>query len=200
MVIKLRTIQNFTYTTTIQKSKFICKLISISDFEEIDQELKKAKQEYKDATHYCYCYIYDHLKRFSDDKEPSKTAGMPMLNVLEKHHLNHVLCIVIRYFGGIKLGAGGLVRAYTKAVTNCLDNTTFLELKKGKLIQIEFDYEKTKVIDSLIGQYIVKKEFDRYAIYQFSVCDNELNEIINLLKNIVIKLEILKDIYIKTRV
>lgn len=193
----MKTIDSQTYTTIIQKSKFICKLIYLSDFQEIKKNLESVKDEYKDATHYCYAYIFDQTKRFSDDKEPNNTAGMPILNVLEKHELNHVLCIVIRYFGGIKLGVGGLVRAYTKAVTNCLEKTKILKLKKGKLLKIEFSYDKTKVINSLINENILFKEFNDTTIYTFSVYNENLDYIINNLKKHVIKLEILKDIYIK---
>jgi len=106
----------------INNSRFICLLYRIDDPKEINSYLTKAKELYKDATHYCYAYILDELKKASDDGEPSSTAGTPMLQVLEKTNLNHTLAIVIRYFGGIKLGAGGLVRAYTKSVTETLKN------------------------------------------------------------------------------
>ena len=101
----------------INKSKFICYLIKVDNISDIDYNLNYLKQKYNDATHICYAYIISNIKRFNDDNEPSGTAGMPILNVLENNNLNYVLAVIIRYFGGIKLGAGGLVRAYTKSVT-----------------------------------------------------------------------------------
>ena len=122
MVIFMKSInQNVESIYLIQKSKFITKMIKVHSNNEIEPILNKLKIQYPNATHYCYAYIIDNIKRFSDDGEPSGTAGLPILNVLDNNQLNYILCVVIRYFGGIKLGAGGLVRAYTKSVTNCLE-------------------------------------------------------------------------------
>ena len=92
----------------------------VDNIEDINNILNNIKNEYKDATHYCYAYIIDNTKRFNDDGEPGGTAGMPILNVIEQNNLNHVLIVVVRYFGGIKLGAGGLVRAYSKISYECI--------------------------------------------------------------------------------
>ena len=100
------TIKNIENTITINKSKFITNLISVNNIDEINYNLNIIKNKYKDATHNCYAYIINNNKRFSDDNEPSGTAGLPILDCLEKNNLNYVLCIVTRYFGGIKLGAG----------------------------------------------------------------------------------------------
>ena len=83
-------------TIEIQKSKFICILFPLSSIEEVKVNLAEIKEEYKGATHYCYAYIYNQIKRFSDDGEPGGTAGMPILKVLENQELNHVLAIVVR--------------------------------------------------------------------------------------------------------
>lgn len=193
----MKTIEDYCSTIIINKSKFICELIYINDENEIIKRLNTIKNKYKDATHYCYAYICDNVKRFNDDGEPGGTAGMPILNVLENNNLNHVLCVVIRYFGGIKLGAGGLVRAYTKAVTTCLENTTILELKKGKIIKIEFLYDKIKNIDSIIKENILSKSFDNNIIYEFAIADENLKTTLEILNKLVINIEILNDIYIK---
>ena len=117
----VKTIRTQTeYEIVINKSRFIGILCPVSDVEEVSLYLEEAKELYPGATHYCYAYIIDAFKKASDDGEPSKTAGMPMLNVLEKNGLDHVLAIVIRYFGGVKLGAGGLVRAYSQSVVETL--------------------------------------------------------------------------------
>lgn len=193
----MKTIKDYCSTIIINKSKFICELIYINNENEIIKRLNTIKNKYKDATHYCYAYICDNVKRFNDDGEPGGTAGMPILNVLENNNLNHVLCVVIRYFGGIKLGAGGLVRAYTKAVTTCLENTTILELKKGKIIKIEFLYDKIKNIDSIIKENILSKSFDNNIIYEFAIADENLKTTLEILNKLVINIEILNDIYIK---
>ena len=110
-------VKNNTNTIIIKNSRFICLLYQVNNIEEINKYLDEAKKTYKDATHYCYAYIIDNISKCSDDGEPSNTAGLPMLQVLKHNNLNNVLCIVIRYFGKILLGAGGLVRAYSKSVT-----------------------------------------------------------------------------------
>lgn len=180
---------------TINKSKFITFLIKINNIEDINKILEIIKKEYKDATHYCYAYIIDNIKRFNDDKEPSGTAGMPILNVLENNQLNHILCIVVRYFGGIKLGAGGLVRAYTKSVTLALEKTNIIDLKQGYKISIKFNYEKSKLVDSLLKDNVNNKYFGNDVTYDIIIEQKQFNEIENILKlndiNIIKKEDIL---------
>ena len=103
-----------SYELEIKKSKFISKLYRVNNIEDVNNILSSLRKEYSDATHHCYAYIINNSKKSSDDGEPGGTAGIPILQVLDKNNLNYVLCVVIRYFGGIKLGAGGLVRAYSK--------------------------------------------------------------------------------------
>ena len=110
--------------TVIEKSRFICTLKKVCSAAEAQEFIHAVKKEFWDATHNCSAYIIDELaQRSSDDGEPSGTAGLPMLEVLRKNELSGVAAVVTRYFGGIKLGAGGLVRAYTgsvsKAVQGC---------------------------------------------------------------------------------
>ena len=90
----------------INKSRFITFLFKLNKKDDVETLINKVKNEYKDATHYCYAYIIDGYMKCTDDGEPSKTAGAPLLNVLEKNKLDHILVIVVRYFGGIKLGTG----------------------------------------------------------------------------------------------
>lgn len=192
----MKTIEDSNYTIVINKSKFICELLYINNQDEIDSKLKDIKHKYKGATHYCYAYIYDNNKRFNDDGEPSGTAGMPILNVLENNNLNHVLCVVIRYFGGIKLGAGGLVRAYTKSVTSCLENTKIIDKKECQLIKITFSYDKVKIIDKIINKNILLKEFENNITYTIAISKDEVKNTLKLLENYIINLEILDDNYI----
>lgn len=192
----MKTIEDSNYTIVINKSKFICELLYINNQDEIDSKLKDIKHKYKGATHYCYAYIYDNNKRFNDDGEPGGTAGMPILNVLENNNLNHVLCVVIRYFGGIKLGAGGLVRAYTKSVTSCLENIKIIDKKECQLIKITFSYDKVKIIDKIINKNILLKEFENNITYTIAISKDEVKNTLKLLENYIINLEILDDNYI----
>lgn len=182
----------------INKSRFITKLFRIDNPDEINNIINSVKKEYRDATHYCYAYIIDQVKHFDDDGEPSGTAGMPILNVLENNNLNHVLCIVIRYFGGIKLGAGGLVRAYTKSATNVMDNNSFIELDKGQLLAIYFNYNDTKQIDHFLnGTKVVSKEFTDVVIYHIQIPDNQIDKYISFFKDHKIKYKQLNEVYIE---
>lgn len=173
--------ENIENTIIINKSKFITYIIKINNEEEALNNLKILKEKYKDATHHCYSYITSNIKRFNDDGEPGGTAGMPILNVLENNDLTNILCVVIRYFGGIKLGAGGLVRAYTKSVTEALLNTEIIEIKKGYKITIEFDYEQVKYIDNLLkNNIILNKEFNDKITYTFLIEEKDLEKLNNL--------------------
>jgi uncharacterized YigZ family protein len=106
---------------TIEKSRFICNLKKVRDEKEAQEFIKATKKQYWDASHNCSAYVIsDAIQRSSDDGEPSGTAGVPMLEVLRKRELYGVAAVVSRYFGGIKLGAGGLVRAYTNSVAQAV--------------------------------------------------------------------------------
>ena len=105
----------------INKSIFYTDLIKVYNKDEVIIELNKIKEKYKDATHYCYAYIIDDIKKSSDDGEPGGTAGVPIMETLNNKELNYILCVVTRYFGGIKLGAGGLFRAYMDAANKVCD-------------------------------------------------------------------------------
>lgn len=107
-------------TLEVKKSKFIGLYYEVKTLEEVNIILEDLKKEHKKARHSPYAYKIDNLVKKSDDKEPSGTAGLPILNILEKNNLNFVLIVVIRYFGGIKLGAGGLIRAYSKAARDAV--------------------------------------------------------------------------------
>lgn len=104
-----------TTSITIKKSKFIAYHFKITNKEEIDKILIELKKEHRKAKHLPYAYKFDNNIKKSDDKEPANTAGGPILNIIEKNDLNNILLVVIRYFGGIKLGAGGLIRTYGTA-------------------------------------------------------------------------------------
>ena len=168
--------KNLENTTIIKKSKFITKIFNITKKDEIDIILNNIKNEYSDATHVCYGYIFNSIEKCSDDKEPSGTAGIPILNVLKKKKLTNILAVVIRYFGGIKLGAGGLSRAYLKAITDTISKDDIVELKPGYLIEIEFCYDNLKNIDFILNnKEILKKDFNELIKYKFYIYEDEIS-------------------------
>lgn len=177
----------------IKKSKFISHIYRLNNQEEIENILSGLKKQYKDATHCCYAYIYDGAIKASDDNEPSKTAGTPILEVLKKNNLNYVLCVVIRYFGGIKLGAGGLIRAYSASTKETLINN-IIELEEGYLLEINTTYDKQKELEYILSkEKIIKKEYNE-NIY-IKVKANKT--IVEKLKNKKIIYKILEKIYIE---
>mgnify|MGYP004506234825 FL=1 len=166
----------------IKKSKFITKLYFVTSEIEIKNILDENKNDYKDATHICYAYILNNVQRFNDDSEPSGTAGMPILNVLKNNNLNNVLCVVIRYFGGIKLGAGGLIRAYCSSVSEALNKTEIINVVNGKKIELTFSYDDIKKVNHIInGINIVDKQFDENVKYIIIVKEKNVNSLINQL-------------------
>ena len=183
---------NSTHEIIINKSRFITLLFKVKNEDEVKNYINEVKNEYKDATHYCFSYIIDNTKRFNDDGEPGGTAGMPILNVLESNNLNYVLCVVVRYFGGIKLGAGGLVRAYSKSTSEALNNIKLNKLEIGKIITIKFNYDKQKLIDNLLKEIIInKKEFNDIITYKFYITNNEYEIIKDGINNNSIDIEII---------
>jgi len=188
--------KNEIFLYEINKSKFYALLFYINSVDEISEIIDNIKHEYKDATHYCYAYICDNVKRFNDDGEPSGTAGMPILNVLENNDLNHVLAVVVRYFGGIKLGAGGLVRAYSNSVSLVLNEVDIVDLIEGIKVEIEFSYENVKQVDYLLKEYkITNKEYKDNIIYTIDI-DKNIN-IKNILEKYIISYKEICSIYIK---
>ena len=104
-----------SYTLEIKKSKFMAFYYEINSLEEVNFILDNLKKEHKKARHLPYAYKIQNQVKKSDDKEPNGTAGMPILNIINYNNLDNVLIVIVRYFGGIKLGAGGLLRAYSNA-------------------------------------------------------------------------------------
>lgn len=182
-----------TYELEIKKSKFISKIYKVNNIEEVNDILSELKKEYSDATHHCYAYVINNFKKSSDDGEPGGTAGIPILQVLEKNNLNYVLCVVIRYFGGIKLGAGGLVRAYTKSISELIRNSKIIELIPGYKIEIITTYEEQKKLDYLLKEYRHEKTYDNNVIYQVYIPKNEIEKINNYTPKIIEEIEIEKE-------
>ena len=144
------------YEVTIKNSKFIGVIIPIESINDVKDNLNKIKDEYKNATHYCYAFKLINDKGFSDDREPNKTAGIPILNVIEGNDLVNVLVVVIRYFGGIKLGPGGLIRAYSNTTKEVINKSTIVDLINGFYLSITFPYSLEKEINYILRNSLIK--------------------------------------------
>ena len=127
-----------------KKSKFICNLIKVQSQEEAEKMIKQIRKKYFDARHNCIAYrVYEEdkiVEKASDDGEPSGTAGGPMLNILRNQNLINVLVVVTRYFGGILLGTGGLVRAYSEATLEAIEKAIKIKLILGLSAKVVLDY------------------------------------------------------------
>lgn len=153
----------------IKKSKFISILERFDNELLIEDRIIYYKNIYPDATHYCYAYIVNDKTHYYDDGEPSKTAGYSIYNILNKNKLNNILCIVIRYYGGIKLGANGLIRAYSNAA-KAFNDDELVDIVDGIKIIISFDYSNTKIIDNLIkNATILNSTYNEYIEYELLI-------------------------------
>lgn len=140
----------------IQKSRFIGYCFPAETEEEAHKYLEETRKKHYDATHNCYAYsvgIDTVHKRFSDDGEPSGTAGMPILSVIGQQNLSNTLVIVTRYFGGTKLGAGGLVRAYSKACSEALAAAGKCEMTESAKGLLTLDYGQIKTVENFVKNY-----------------------------------------------
>lgn len=138
----------------INKSKFITKLIRVDSIEEINTQLSLIRKKYYDASHNCYAYVLGEnaeIQKCSDDGEPSKTAGFPILDVLQKQKVTNILCVVTRYFGGILLGSGGLIRAYSKSASDALLNAKFYKLEKLIKLDLGLNYPDYNSLTNILS-------------------------------------------------
>lgn len=155
----MKTIQSSSVNEiVINKSIFITHLFRVNTIDEVNQHLQVIRKKYYDATHNCYAYILGsnaEIQKASDDGEPQKTAGIPMLDVLKKRDMTNVLAITTRYFGGILLGAGGLIRAYSSSVSEALNKTSIYEYLDYKTIELTVSYSVYNAILSFLNEYQV---------------------------------------------
>lgn len=157
----------------IKKSIFIANLIPVTSIQEAQDALKSISKKYYDATHNCYSYIIGKdatVYKYFDDGEPSQTAGIVIYNCLQKNNLTDVICIVTRYFGGIKLGAGGLVRAYANAASEAVSTASISEILEYASLVIEFDYTyTTQVLKLLASEEKVAQEYKENVKLEFKI-------------------------------
>lgn len=164
--------EEISNTLIIEKSRFIAYLKPCFSEEEYKEFLKEIKKKYYDASHVCSGFINDNIKRSSDDGEPSGTAGIPILSVLEKNNLNHTAALVVRYFGGIKLGAGGLVRAYGSAVSNCLSIAKLVEDVEYPKYELVLSYDLANKVNHIIDKEAINISKDYGESVKFTYLSN----------------------------
>lgn len=159
----------------VKKSQFICSLFPTKTKKESKEIIQKLNDQYSDATHNCTAYIVTDGEGFDDDGEPGGTAGKPMINVLRKNDLHNVTAVVTRYFGGIKLGAGGLVRAYSKSVMEAIGESEIIEVELYDTYELIFEYSDIKLVDTEVrnnGLVVTDKDYSDKVVYNVVSRDN----------------------------
>ncbi|MFA5560374.1 MAG: YigZ family protein [Acholeplasmataceae bacterium] len=168
------------FSITIDKSEFIAVIYPLNDKNDLTEHLKDVKKNYPKATHYCSASVFGNNGEYTtanDDGEPSRTAGVPILEVLKHQNVTNILCVVVRYYGGIKLGAGGLVRAYTKATAEVLKLAQYYHKKTVLVYNILFNYNNIQTIDHYLEQNnitVIEKTFLEAVSYKLALYEEDL--------------------------
>ena len=183
-------LKNETAEIVEKKSKFIANLFHVESVEEVENRIKDVKKKYHDARHNCIAYrVVENgqiIEKSSDDGEPSGTAGGPMLNILQKNNLCNLVIVVTRYFGGILLGTGGLVRAYSEATQQAIEKSTKVIKVIGREMIIELDYsnlEKFKYYCKNNNINIKKIDYMDNIILKIEMEESVKEKIIDDIKN-----------------
>ena len=176
--------QNIEAEIVEKKSKFIANVFYVESVEEAEEYIRKIKKEHKLARHNCYAFsIFSRegiTDRFSDDGEPSGTAGAPMLNIISSKKITNILVVVTRYFGGILLGTGGLVRAYTGAFQEALDKVNIIEKELGKFVRFIVSYQDLEKFKYYLKQNdidIVNSNFTENVEIEVDITGKKLEEL-----------------------
>ena len=171
-------------TIIIKKSKFICQIFRVDSIDEINEILANTRKKYYDATHNCYAYILgdnQDIQKASDDGEPQKTAGQPIIDVLKKNNLTNVLAIVTRYFGGTLLGAGGLIRAYSSSVSEALENAKLYVDKLQTKFNLTVSYSDYNNVLNIKDINIIETSFVNDVIIIGSIDLDKFDDLENML-------------------
>lgn len=177
-MIQLKVIKGqYEATLIILKSRFIAEAFRVDTVEDVAFFLAQTKKKYYDANHHCYAYRLKEdaaIQKMSDDKEPAKTAGMPILDVLTNQELTNILVIVTRYFGGTLLGTGGLVRAYTQATQEVLKKVRFYELQKQMTFKLSLSYKAYPTLLKKMTYIHIKKASFSTEVVLEAYCQPDL--------------------------
>ena len=182
--------QAHSIENVISKSRFIAYIKPVSTENEAKAFIDEIKTKHKDATHNCSAYTVGpeiNIQKPNDDGEPSGTAGIPMLEILKKQEIHNVCVVVTRYFGGIKLGAGGLIRAYSGAVRDVIYDIGRVELREAIPVTVTLDYDQTGKFEYELASttFLLREQFytDKVS-YQIDVVKNEYDAFIDFLNRI----------------
>lgn len=174
------------HTIIIEKSRFITYLNRVFSEEEAKEYITSIQKLHPDATHHCYAFLigeHNEIQRSNDNGEPSGTAGVPMLECLKKNHIQNIIAVTVRYFGGIKLGAGGLIRAYSNSVSKALEVATLTQKVMMKRYSLTFSYDFIGKLDYYFNTHsihVLKKEYEENVYYEYHClkeCDDDISEI-----------------------
>lgn len=183
--------EKFETSIMINKSEFISLLYPIKEDDDINKYILETKAKYPKATHYVTAWVRGERGQYAssnDDGEPSKTAGYPALNVLMQNGITDVLVVIVRYFGGIKLGAGGLIRAYSSSCSESVNNASYYKILEAPKYLLKFPYQLIDQVEHLLSDNVqyVKKDYLEKVIYEVIF----MKESIDLLKDIMHQMEI----------
>lgn len=166
-------------TIVIERSKFICAIKGIEDEDDAKAFIETVRKRFSLANHHCYAYIADDkglIQKFSDDSEPQGTAGLPMLDVLKSKKMYKTVAVVTRFFGGIKLGTGGLTRAYGGSVSECLKTAKILDMNPAVFCKIEVDYDLYSILLKLLSNpaiSVINTDFANSVTVDFALKSEE---------------------------
>lgn len=151
----------------IERSRFIASVMRVDTADDVKINLEKVRKEFSDATHHCYAYFIGNEQKASDDGEPQGTAGVPILETIKRNSLDKTLVIVTRYFGGIKLGAAGLLSAYMRSASEVIDKSEIAEYIYSDVATAEIDYN-------------LYKKFSQYVINVGIILETEYNDTVKV--------------------
>lgn len=150
---KYRIVKTTIFENVVEKSRFIAVLVALQSENDYKDEILKIKKRWPKARHYPYAFVYDERSQSNDDGEPSGTCGRPLLSLLDNHQLNRVLIVVVRYFGGVKLGAGRLLRTYVDTANQAIIQAELLQEISGFHSEYELDFSQAQIIQNKISYY-----------------------------------------------
>ncbi len=204
----MKTIKKSTASEIVEKrSKFIGNLYYVTSVKEAEEKLEEIRKKYHDAKHHCFAYRLLNgeqiIERSSDDGEPSGTAGAPMLQLLKKQDLVNVLIIVTRYFGGILLGTGGLVRAYTQTSNDAINKAEIVDLSLGQVLKIPVSYQNLAFLQYYCGKNSISILETNFEDEPYAIIEIDINEKDKFLHEInekqfsIQKIEVVEEKYLK---
>jgi uncharacterized YigZ family protein len=181
-------------------SKFLAFAYPVQNEEEVKEKLELLRKKYHDARHHCYAYILgknQELYRANDDGEPNHSAGDPILGQIRSNQLTHVLIVVVRYFGGTKLGVGGLITAYKTAAAQSIANNEIITAVLQKKVKIDFEYLRMNEVMKLIKDYelqIIDQHFDNQCQIIIEVRQKLLDDLTHKISDLEgVKMHVLRD-------